>query len=750
VELQSSNTSCESSDKPEKRSDGKYWALALTGTVGAFLALNFDLLTCHCLFKWDAWNEYWPWFRYLADSLRGGSIPLWDPHSCCGFPYHAEPETGAFHPVYLATTYLFGGGFRVFQYLWLGHWLGGVLGFFFLAKRFRFSPVAAFAGSVMFGFNGFFMGHGEHTVWILAVSYVPWMLLLLEVAAQEGLYYAVAGGVLFGLTGPGINVSIYSAIMIAAWVFLRNWGLKKSILLLSVFFAVGSLVMAPSIIPYFVELAGYTDRVGALSIENACNTHKFLLTGIFSMLAPGLTVGYPGFFRSNIPNVPMLNVYIGIFGVMALVFVLLDRALRKTWLWLLVFMAISFLFSLGTEGGLRVIGYYVLPPLRYVRHSSLIRFFWLLGGAMLAMAVIDRILSADEGRRRELVSKAISVLVALFCATLAVLVWLWLSEDRVVEYAFQRIGLAENSAYTVLSLGGGQLVLCGLFIAVLYLWKSRVNSQLAVALLLAVILADAATHVWTNKATLCWNDIARKVATEYDRMADARRGMLVSGDEKRLAGPVLHNLGNFDGRFYIRSYVPARSSNYDHLVGNTWPPVHDTPFLKALTGGPRFFLTANASLVSETDKQALDRLTQQASADRIPVMVHREICVGKTENALSPAGKYGSVTVAEYRPERIVLKVDAPENCVLFAAERFAPSWKAFLDGNPVPICKANFCFRAVSVPKGRHKIEMEYRPWVYKPCIVLSWSMIAIVLFWSLTRAWRRRGKPREVKWTG
>ncbi len=184
------------------------------GVVLFFLLTVRRLMAMDCLFLEDAWDLFRPWFSYLANSLAAGRFPLWDPHSSCGFPFHANPQTGAFYPAYVMAAFALGGGYKVFQTLWLAHWLFAIVGFFFLLKKMDLSPLGAFVGSLTFGFSGFFIANAEHTVFINVVSYVPWILLALDVACEKHLAYVVLAGALLGLAGlsgdPGIFCTQWS------------------------------------------------------------------------------------------------------------------------------------------------------------------------------------------------------------------------------------------------------------------------------------------------------------------------------------------------------------------------------------------------------------------------------------------------------------------------------------------------------------------------------------------------------------
>ena len=71
----------------------------------------------------------------------------------------------------------------------------------------------------------------------------------------------------------------------------------------------------------------------------------------------------------------------------------------------------------------------------------------------------------------------------------------------------------------------------------------------------------------------------------------------------------------------------------------------------------------------------------------------------------------GEIEIVVYEAERVELRVasDAPAIAVLTDAQ--FPGWEATLDGQSVPLLRANTNFRAVVVPAGNHEIEMRYRP---------------------------------------
>jgi len=69
------------------------------------------------------------------------------------------------------------------------------------------------------------------------------------------------------------------------------------------------------------------------------------------------------------------------------------------------------------------------------------------------------------------------------------------------------------------------------------------------------------------------------------------------------------------------------------------------------------------------------------------------------------------VRVLQDDPERLTIDVAAGRPGVLVVDDSYAPGWQARLDGEPIPILRANMMFRGVEVPAGRHQVVMMYRP---------------------------------------
>ncbi|MGQ9636355.1 MAG: YfhO family protein [Thermodesulfobacteriota bacterium] len=81
----------------------------------------------------------------------------------------------------------------------------------------------------------------------------------------------------------------------------------------------------------------------------------------------------------------------------------------------------------------------------------------------------------------------------------------------------------------------------------------------------------------------------------------------------------------------------------------------------------------------------------------------------------------GEVRIIKERNQRILLEVVSGEEAILFLNDTYYPGWKAFVDGREERILRANYNFRAIVIPKGKHEVEFIYRPLSLRVGIFLS-----------------------------
>ncbi len=107
----------------------------------------------------------------------------------------------------------------------------------------------------------------------------------------------------------------------------------------------------------------------------------------------------------------------------------------------------------------------------------------------------------------------------------------------------------------------------------------------------------------------------------------------------------------------------------------------------------------------------------------------------------SPETTLTTAQITDYRPNRVMMEVDAPAPGWLVLADVWFPGWTCTVDDRPVRVHRANFVFRAVEMPAGSHRVVFRFAPRSYRTGQWIS-LLTLMMLAGSLlaTWAWRRR----------
>ena len=94
------------------------------------------------------------------------------------------------------------------------------------------------------------------------------------------------------------------------------------------------------------------------------------------------------------------------------------------------------------------------------------------------------------------------------------------------------------------------------------------------------------------------------------------------------------------------------------------------------------------------------------------------------------------VSGQKFGAERIEAEVDAAKPAWVVVAQAYYHSWRAYVDGQPVKLWRANGAFQALEVPAGRHVVRLVYQDKQFEVGGVISLATIGIcIAVWARGR---------------
>jgi len=732
-------------------------------------------------FNYDQYSYTVPAFRYAAEYLRHGRVPLWAPQQLSGSPFLAAQLHGVLYPAHWLMAWV------PLPQLWrLLIFLHGAVamgGAYLCARVFGASRPAALIGGASYAFAApvTVMVSTSMEPALVSAAWLPWQLGLARatlVAPQRWMRWAAGLGVACGLVVLGghlpylpIAVSVCGSYVVGhlAAVWWRNGTsptLRRGARLLLAG-AVAAGISAVQLLPT-LELSQRSQRVGAFkSAAQAAadfganlRSPSLIVSSLFNPL-PTTFFGFPD------------GLFLGTAAVILALLALVDRALRRraALLWLLA--VLTLLLSLGTT-------------------TPLFQWYFLLQGGgfripqrfVVATAMLLAVLSALGGEAFRRTARA-RLTFATLCGLAALVLW------SLVQAAKQHPWLAEyirpdgfaSSAHTLLVLGVVTLPL-------LFLPSPLIRRWLAPVFLLALgahagnelhgsfelrfpipathpdalrVPVEAAAFIRQRArfARVVTPIVAAGVAPEMRRQVPVRTGLLeglyaISDYEPIVDRRYAELLWPMSGAWgspgnahlgpVVSEVTPAMLSHLRVLgVGYVLVPLEPgpkVPFMQPVfTGGgyavyalddplPRAYVASTVQ-VAATPAAARDMLLQHPDW-----VLHGGAVV---ENGDGLEGTTGTASIQRYEDELVEVDATLSAAGLVVLGDSFDPFWVASVDGVRQQILRTNYAFRGVRVGAGRHVLRFEYHPWLFFLGAGISLLTALALLLGGPMTAWGR-----------
>lgn len=157
---------------------------------------------------------------------------------------------------------------------------------------------------------------------------------------------------------------------------------------------------------------------------------------------------------------------------------------------------------------------------------------------------------------------------------------------------------------------------------------------------------------------------------------------------------------------------------------------------------PRFIQPARVDVVADEDavraRMGASDFDPGAAGIVLPADAER---LGLDASGWTRHGAAAALSLKSYRPAAVELTFDAPVQTALLMADTFHPGWVAEIDGEEVPMVRADHAFRMVLLPAGQGTLEMVFRPTTLTLGCVAAMVGFMALCAWALFARRRRAG---------
>jgi hypothetical protein len=386
-------------------------AAAALAVVASWLVLSWPWLGGEAVVPWDSKDQFYPALGFVADSIRSGEQPFWNPFIYGGYPMVSDPQSMMFSPLALFLMLLAETpSVRWFDAIELLHLLMGGLGLLWFSMRQGLSPLAGVFPAVVYMFGGAAAARLQHVPMICAYGYVPLALLALDTALETGrLRHAAAFGLVGGVMAAHQNQVAYLFCLVllayALWRILSSGRparfLSDRWRALAVACTFGALTLAAPLYAtlQFLPLTRRIDLPPEVSGENALHPLSwltFLVVEFFGNSDPSVYWGLGDLTETYLyaGALPIVLILIVGFGGGAL-----SEGRARFWLGVGL---LACLYALGNLTPFYGFLYELLPGVSFYRRPADAAFVLNLVLAVLTGFLIERLRHGPLARRGSL------------------------------------------------------------------------------------------------------------------------------------------------------------------------------------------------------------------------------------------------------------------------------------------------------------------------------------------------------------
>jgi hypothetical protein len=563
-------------------------------TVSAVLCLaGFALVTqafwwfSDSVVPWDSKNHFYPMFRFLADSLQRGEIPLWNPYHFGGHPSAADPQSLLFTPsVFLLALIAPHASMAVFDGWIMLHLLVGGLGMMALARRRGWGPAAAVLTAIIYMLGGSAASRLQHTGMIISYAYFPLALWALDVLLERrGFRRAALFGVLAALMALGRDqvAFLFCAVLAGRLVFLTfrsraplSFLRERAGVLAAAALIGAAILLVPTLLT--LQFLGASNRPGiAYGVAAAgslapVNFLTILAPNVFGSLDHAYDYWGPGYETMSEADWTDRAVNYLFFGTLPALLILWHglaggRLLARDMRFTILVTGAAMLYALGRYTPVFGVIFDLMPGVSLYRRPADATFILNVGFALASGYLLHRYIESGLPRPwLRLPGPVAPTLIGLAVAVPALLVGLGLAFSEQGGHVFASV--QSNRCALLIAASGAVLLFFG---------DARRQRLIAAAVLVA---ATGGELVWRNAASSLnaegagrYSVYGQMTPTESAGLAALRADIAKAGGGEHPRVEILGLNGAWQNASMVLKlentlgYNPLRISDYERAVG---------------------------------------------------------------------------------------------------------------------------------------------------------------------------------------
>lgn len=304
------------------------------------------------------------------------------------------------------------------------------------------------------------------------------------------------------------------------------------------------------------------------------------------------------------------------------------------------------------------------------------------------------------------------------------------------------------------------IIAMGCFALLLY-YKDKINRISTIILIAGLCLAD----MWLVNTRYLNDDlfVPKSNINKVLRETAADKLILEDKDPNYRVLNLVSNTFNENNTSYwhksIGGYNAAKPRRYQELIEACIQPemgkiisiVNETSSLEGLTPAttpvlnmlntkyyilgqtensvaPNLYRNGNAWFISDLIKvdNANEELKQLKTINTKTTGIVNQNQFADVENHID---ENGFIELTQYQPNELTYKVSTEKGGIALFSEMYYPGWTATINGEELPLFRANYVLRAVDLPKGEYEIKFSFHPKSLSITETIAYIGLAILL---------------------